>query len=105
MPQQAVQREGGKTFVRIKGANGKPQRIEVKLGESGNDGFEVLSGLTAGQEVVTAEINLAQMREIQQKMQEAQQGGGLTGSTNRQGGPSRTTGGGGGGARTGAGGR
>lgn len=105
VPQQAVQREGGKTYVRIKGADGKPQRIEVKLGESGNDGFEVLSGLTAGQEVVTAEINLAQMREIQQKMQEAQQGGGLTGGPNRQGGPSRATGGGGGGARTGAGGR
>ncbi len=110
VPQQAVTREEGKTFVRIKGADGKPQKVEVKLGESGNDGYQVLSGLTLGQEVVTAEINLAQMREIQQRMQEAQQGGGLAGG-NRQGGPTRTGGagggggGGGGGARGGGGGR
>ncbi len=106
VPQQAVTREEGKTFVRIKGTDGKPQKVEVKLGESGNDGYQVLSGLSAGQEVVTAEINLAQMREIQQRMQEAQQGGGLAGGGNRQGGPTRTTGGGaagGGGARGGGG--
>lgn len=99
VPVQAVERDGDKTFVRIKGEDGKPKRIEVKLGQSGNDGYEVLSGLKDGQEVVTAEINRAEMREIQQRMQEAQQGGGLTGS-GRPPGMSRPSGGGG---RTGGG--
>lgn len=94
LPSQALQREGDKTTVRIKDG-AKPKTVEVQIGAEGNDGFEVLSGLTEGQEVVTAELNLAQMREIQQRMQEAQQGGGLAGG--RQGGPSRMTGGGGGG--------
>ena len=85
LPQQAVQRDGDKTTVRIKSKDPlKPETREVKLGEMGNDSYEVLSGLKEGDEVVVAEINLAEMREVQQKMQEAQQGGGLTG-----GGPQR----------------
>lgn len=103
LPSQAIQREEGKTFVRIKGADGKPQRVEVQLGEEGNDGFEVLSGLQEGQEVVTAEINLAQIREIQERMAQAQQGGGLAGGR-PQGGGSRTFGPGGGGGGAGGGG-
>ncbi|MBL8061154.1 MAG: efflux RND transporter periplasmic adaptor subunit [Chthonomonas sp.] len=96
VPAQAVSREGDKTFVKIKGPDGKPKQIEVKLGQSGNEGFEVLSGLKEGQEVVVAEINRAEMREIQQRMQEAQQGGGLTGGNRPPGGAARptTTGGG-----------
>lgn len=105
VPVQAVERDGDKTFVRIKGEDGKPKRIEVKLGQSGNDGYEVLSGLKEDQEVVIAEINRAEMREIQQRMQEAQQGGGLTGSgrppgMSRPSGGSRTGGGAAGGARS-----
>lgn len=105
VPTQAVQREEGKTYVRVKGSDpAKPERIEVKVGEEGNEHYEVLEGLKAGQEVVTAELNLAQMREIQQRMQEVQQGGGLVGGQQR-GGP-RPSGGGsgaGGGSRGGGG--
>lgn len=93
VPSQAVQREDGKAFVRIKTANAlKPERVEVKIGEEGNEHIEILEGVKAGQEVVIAELNLAQMREIQQRMTEVQQGGGLVGGQNR-GGP-RATGGG-----------
>lgn len=95
VPSQAIQRDGGKTMVRVKGDGPKPASVEVKLGEEGNEGFEVVSGLNEGQEVVIAEINLSQIREIQQKMQEAQQGGGLAGGR---------PGGAGGGSRSGMGG-
>lgn len=99
VPSQAIQREGEKTYVRMKTNDPlKPQRREVKVGETGNDGVEVLEGLKDGEEVVVAEINLAQMREMQKKMQEAQQGGGLAGGT-MPGGNRGSTGG-----RTGAGG-
>lgn len=80
LPQQALNRDQGKTTVRIKTSDPqKPKTIEVKVGEMGNDAIEVLSGLKEGDEVVVAEINLAELREVQKKMQEAQQGGGLTG--------------------------
>lgn len=84
VPQQAVQQEDGKSFVRIKTGNlKKPEKREVKVGETGNDGVEILSGISVGEEVVTAEINVAEAREIQKRMVEAQQGGGLTGGGNR----------------------
>ncbi|MBN8690579.1 MAG: efflux RND transporter periplasmic adaptor subunit [Armatimonadetes bacterium] len=93
VPQQAIKREGDKTYVLVK-TNDKPKRVDVKIGEQGNEGVEILSGLEVGVEVVTAEINLAQMREIQARMQEVQQGGGLAGG--QQGGrtQSRASGGG-----------
>jgi uncharacterized membrane protein YgcG len=110
VPSQAIIREGDKAFVRIKSKNPlKPDRREVKLGESGNEGTEILSGLEVGVEVVTAEIDLKKLREIQTKMEQAQQGGGLAGGN--RGGPSgsRASGGGsgaggGGGSRGGGGG-
>ncbi len=107
VPSQAVQREGRDTYVRVKSSDPKkPERRKVTLGEAGNDGFEVLSGLTENDEVVVAEINLKQIREMQQKMAESQQGGGLAGGTAPRGfGGGRGGGGGaGGGARGGAGG-
>ena len=55
------------------------------MGETGNDSVEIISGLKIGEEVVTAEIDMVELREAQKKMQEAEQGGGLVG-----GGPSRT---------------
>lgn len=80
IPSQAIKNDGGKTYVQVKSADPKkPERREVKLGVEGNEGFEVLSGLKEGDEVVTAEIDLAQLRETEKKMKEAQEGGGLTG--------------------------
>jgi HlyD family secretion protein len=108
IPAQAIQREDGKSFVRVKSKDPKkPERREVELGESGNDGVEVLKGLSEGEEIVIAEINLAEMREIQERMMAAQEGGGLAGGNTRMG-TSRATGAGGGaggGASRGAGGR
>jgi len=102
VPGQAIQRDGAKSTVKIKSKDPrKPEVREVKVGESGNNGTEVLSGLSEGEEVVTAEIDLKAMRETQQKMQEALQGGGLAGG--QMGGQRRPTTGGAGG-RTGAGG-
>lgn len=106
VPSQAIDREDGKSFVRVKPTDPKsklPVRKEVTLGESGNDGVEVISGLSEGEEVVVAEINLAEMREIQERMTAAQQGGGLAGGPTQMGtsrgsaAGSRGSGGGGGG--------
>lgn len=92
-PSQAVKNDGGESYVLLKGADAKkPEKRMVKLGESGNDGVEVLDGLKEGDEVVVAEINLRQLRETQQRMVEAQQGGGLAGGRPMGGG--RTTSGG-----------
>ncbi|MEJ5169913.1 MAG: efflux RND transporter periplasmic adaptor subunit, partial [Fimbriimonadales bacterium] len=86
-PAQALRNEGGETFVKVKtGDPKKPARRDVKVGESGNDGFEVLEGLKEGDEVVVAEIDLVQLRETQRKMMEAQQGGGLASGGPRPGG-------------------
>jgi multidrug efflux pump subunit AcrA (membrane-fusion protein) len=86
VPQQAVQREGGKTYVRVKSSDPmKPERREVKLGELGNDGYQVLEGLKEGEEVVIAEINLQQLRERQARIEQQQQGGGFTAGAGGQG--------------------
>lgn len=98
-PAQAVRNESGRTFVKVKTKDPKkPVERDIQVGEAGNDGVEVVQGLREGEEVVVAEIDLVQLRETQQKMLEAQQGGGLAG-----GGP-RPGGGRPGGARPGAGG-
>ncbi len=98
-PMQAIQREGGKSFVKLKGSDPKkPIKREVQVGATGNDGMEIVSGLKAGEELVVAEIDLKQMRETQKRMQDSQQGGGLAGSSAPRGmGGNR----GGAGARTG----
>jgi HlyD family secretion protein len=104
VPNQAVKQDGGKATVRVKSTDPlKPAVREVKLGETGNEGIEVLSGLKEGDEIVTAEIDVAELREIQKKMQEVQEGGGLAGGAprNNQRRPGATTRGGG--ARTGGG--
>lgn len=86
VPQQAVQREEGKTYVRVKSSDPmKPERREIKLGELGNDGYQVLEGLKEGEEVVIAEINLQQLRERQQRIEQQQQGGGFTAGAGGQG--------------------
>jgi HlyD family secretion protein len=105
-PSQAVTAgEDGKSTVRVKSADPKkPEVRTVEIGEAGNEGIEIKSGLKVGEEVVTAEIDVAELREIQRKMKEAQEGGGLAGGGGRpnQNRPRATTGGGagaGGGAR------
>lgn len=82
VPSQAVRREQGKTFVRVKAPGGGPPiRREVRIGEAGNDGVEVLDGLSEGEEVVVAEIDLRELRQRQERIQQAQKGGGLAGGT------------------------
>lgn len=83
IPNQALQDDG---TVRVKTADPlKPETRKVVVGETGNDAVEIKSGLKVGDEVVTAEIDMVELREAQKKMQDAEQGGGLVG-----GGPSRT---------------
>ncbi len=77
VPNQAVQDDG---TIRVKTKDPlKPETRKVVLGETGNDVIEVKSGLNVGEEVVTAEIDMVELREAQKKMQEADQGGGLVG--------------------------
>ncbi len=83
VPNQAIQDDG---TVRVKSANAqKPETRKIEIGETGNDVVEIKSGLKEGDEVVTAEINMDELRATQKKMQDAEQGGGLVG-----GGPSKT---------------
>lgn len=99
VPAQALNREEGKVTVRVKTADPlKPEVREIKLGAEGNEGFEVLEGLKEGEEVVTAELDLAALRETQRRMQEAQEGGGLAGGGRPGGGRPAARPGGGGGA-------
>lgn len=104
LPAQAVKRDQDRTYVLLKSADPKkPTQRDVKLGEVGNDGVEVLEGLQAGDEIVIAEVNLAEMRERQERMTAATQGG-LGSSAPRGPSQSRAGGGGaGGGARPGGG--
>ena len=78
IPNQAINDSGE---VRVKTADPlKPETRKVVIGETGNDVVEIKSGLKEGDEVVTAEINMDELRATQKKMQEAEQGGGLVGS-------------------------
>lgn len=81
VPSQAVRNEDGQTFVLVKPADPgeKPTRRNVRVGDRGNDGVEVIEGLEVGEEVVVAEINLRELRELERRIAEAQQGGGLAG--------------------------
>lgn len=91
VPSQAVNFEGEKATVKIKTADPlKPEVREVKTGDTGNNGIEVVEGLKEGDEVVVAEIDIAALREIQTRMEEAQEGGGLAGGTRPGGGRPRT---------------
>lgn len=80
-PSQAIKRGANGSYVLLKGADPKkPVQQPIKTGEDGNEGVEVLSGLKEGDQVVTAELNLAALKAIQDKMQQEQsQSGGLAG--------------------------
>lgn len=100
VPSQAVSFEGESATVKVKTTNPlKPEVRQVKTGDTGNNGIEVVEGLKEGEEVVVAEIDIAALREIQTRMEEAQEGGGLAGGTRPGGRPrTQTTTGGGSGA-------
>jgi HlyD family secretion protein len=52
VPPRAVRREGGKTVVEVLDANGKRVVREVRVGLTGDQGVEVVEGLSAGERVV-----------------------------------------------------
>lgn len=84
VPQQALIREGDKTFVRVKtGETTPPEKREIQIGRTGNEFVEVLSGLEEGVEVVTAEINLGELRERLERIRQREEGGGLSAGGNR----------------------
>ena len=80
LPQQALKNEDGMTFVLVKTDDPiNPEIREVEVGRTGNERVEILSGLEEGEEVVIAEINLAELRERLERIKAAEEGGGLTG--------------------------
>lgn len=86
VPQQAIKREGEETYVLVKTDDpAKPAKRVVKLGPTGNEGVQVLEGLEEGDEVVIAEINLAELRERQERIRQQQEGGGFTAGGGNQG--------------------
>jgi HlyD family secretion protein len=75
IPAPAVRQEDGVSYVLIKTDNeNQPARREVVLGEEGDQGIEVVDGLSEGEEVVTAEINLQELRERQAAIEAAEEG-------------------------------
>jgi len=54
VPEQAVMRTGLRSYVFREGAGGKLIPAEIRLGTRGDGQYEVLSGLNAGDKVVTA---------------------------------------------------
>lgn len=111
LPAQALERgkEGSTVLVKVAGSE-QPVSRAVEVGTEGNNGLEIIKGLEAGDEVVVGKVDVAQMKEIQKRMLEAKEGGGLAGGQMGGGrnlgggGGGRTGGGGGGTGRTGGGG-
>jgi HlyD family secretion protein len=51
VPNSAVIKQGGRSFVNVPGPDGKPRQQEFQPGLVGDDNTQVLSGLTEGQEI------------------------------------------------------
>lgn len=107
VPSQAINNGPNGPYVLLKGPDPKhPIQTPVKVGEEGNDGTEIISGVKEGDQVVTSQLDLAQLKAIQDQMaQDQSQSGGLAGGGMR--GPqsrATTSRAGAGGARSGAGG-
>ena len=51
VPNSAIIRQGGRTFVNVPGPDGKPVQREFQPGMVGDDSTQVLSGLNEGQEI------------------------------------------------------
>lgn len=58
VPNGAVIRDGGKTFVNTPGPDGKPQRVQFQAGMIGDDSTQVLSGLREGQPILTPQAHV-----------------------------------------------
>ncbi|MBX3110713.1 MAG: efflux RND transporter periplasmic adaptor subunit [Fimbriimonadaceae bacterium] len=92
VPQQALKQDDQGSYVLVRSSNPlKPERRSVKVGDRGNDMVEITDGIKDGDEVVVAELNLAELRDRQQRIEQAEQGGGF--GTQRRGGPSTSRGG------------
>jgi HlyD family secretion protein len=109
VPSQAIKDGPNGSYVLLKGPDPKhPIETPVQVGDAGNDGTEILSGVKEGDEVVTAEVDLAQLKAIQDQMAQDQSqstglaGGGFRGPQSRA--TTSKAGAGGGGARAGGGG-
>ena len=106
VPAQAIKDGPNGPYVLKKETDPKqPIQTPVKVGEEGNEGTEILGGLKEGDQVVTSQLDMAQLKAMQDQMQQDQSqsgglaGGGFRGPTSRG-----TRGGGGGGMRGGGGG-
>ncbi len=76
VPSEAIHQDSNGAYVLVKPKSGtKPVKTPVEVGVSGDDNVEIKSGLTEGEEVVSATINIKLDEEIQQQMQEDAQGG------------------------------
>ncbi len=73
VPAQAIKREGEKTMIEVMAEPKKPVMKEVKVGSQGNGMFEVVSGLSEGDVIVTSKIDRAQIEEQQRRMEDAAQ--------------------------------
>jgi HlyD family secretion protein len=51
VPNSAVIKQGGRSFVNVPGPDGKPRQQEFQPGLVGDDNTQVLSGLTEGQQI------------------------------------------------------
>jgi HlyD family secretion protein len=105
VPSQAIKDGPSGSYVLLKGSDPKhPVQTSVQVGEVGNDGTEILSGVKEGDQIVTAELDIAKLKAIQDQMaQDQNQSGGLGSSPNMRRTTSRGTTNGGGGARAGGG--
>lgn len=80
VPSEAIHQDSGSPYVLVKPKTGDtPTQVPVELGATGDDNVEITSGLTEGEDVVTATINVKLDEEIQQQMESDSQGGGLAG--------------------------
>ncbi len=52
LPTTAIQTFGGKRFVRLAGANGEHQEVDIQVGISDDTNTEIVKGLSAGQKVI-----------------------------------------------------
>jgi HlyD family secretion protein len=73
VPANAIQREGGKTYVEVMVAENKPEKREVRIGAIGDTFVEVLEGVKEGEKVVTSKIDRRRIEEEQRRMEQAAQ--------------------------------
>lgn len=73
VPANAIQREGGKTYVEVMVAENKPEKREVRIGAIGDTFVEILEGVKEGEKVVTSKIDRRRIEEEQRRMEQAAQ--------------------------------